>query len=347
MDSYFTIRWEDGKIRMLDQRKLPHQIQYLDFDSVTGVASAITDMVIRGAPAIGAAGAYGLAVAAQNSASTDIVTLVSEISSAGEQLKAARPTAVNLGWAIDRVLNKVKAMKLTDTSTMKSAVLNEACFLAEEDIRINRQMGQHALSIIPEKANIIHHCNTGSLATVGYGTALGAIRAAHENGSKVHVYVDETRPRLQGARLTTWELKQLGIPHTLIVDSASGYLMSQGKVDLCLVGCDRVAANGDTANKIGTYNLALVANAHRIPFYVVGPTSTIDMGLENGRLIPIEERPSIEITEIFGVSIVTEGTEAANPAFDITPADLITGIITERGIAFPPFMQSLLEMCAC
>ena len=346
MDMYFTIRWIDGKVRMLDQRLLPHEIRYLDFDSVSGVASAIKDMVIRGAPAIGAAAAYGMAVAAQTSNSTEKVTFIADLSGAARLIKAARPTAVNLAWAVDRILNQLETSLLLEVEALKLVVLNEANHIAEEDILINRKMGQHALSVIPPGANIIHHCNTGSLATVGYGTALGAVRSAHESGNKIHVYVDETRPRLQGARLTTWELKQLGIQHTLIADSASGFLMRQKKIDLCLVGCDRVAANGDTANKIGTYNLALAAKNHKIPFYVVGPTSTVDLNLENGDLIPIEERPSTEITDIAGISIVPEGTKTYNPAFDVTPADFITAIITEHGIAYPPFRHSLAKLCA-
>ena len=261
-------------------------------------------------------------------------------------MKNARPTAVNLAWAVNRVVMKIRDSNLSDVQDLKSLVIDEANLIADEDVVINRKMGMNALAMIPDHANIIHHCNTGSLATVGYGTALGAIRAAFENGRTIHVYVDETRPRLQGARLTTWELKQLGIPHTLIADGASGYLMSKGKIQLCLVGCDRVASNGDTANKIGTYNLALVAKAHNVPFYVVGPTSTVDLNLETGDMVPIEERPSTEITTIEGKSIAPEGTRTENPAFDITPAAYITGIITENGIAYPPYKSSLREMCS-
>ena len=340
MDEYFTIRWVNGKVRMLDQRVLPQDVRYLDFDTVDEVAAAIKDMVIRGAPAIGAAAAYGLALAASSDANEDRESFIQKMIEAGEQLNAARPTAVNLCWAIERILRLLNQSNVRDVVTLKRMVLDEAERIAAEDVEINRQMGRNALAVIPLNANIIHHCNTGSLATVGYGTALGAIRAAFEDGNAVHVYVDETRPRLQGARLTTWELKQLAIPHTLIADGASGYLMHQGKIDLCLVGCDRVAANGDTANKIGTYNLALVAKAHHVPFYVVGPTSTIDLALRSGEQIPIEERSSEEITQIGGVSIAPEGTETANPAFDITPASLITAIITEKGIAHPPYEQS-------
>jgi methylthioribose-1-phosphate isomerase len=346
MDSYFTIRWVDGKVRMLDQRLLPHQIKYVDFETPSSVAFAIKNMVIRGAPAIGVAAAYGLALAANASKAGNKETFIAEMADIGNMLKNARPTAVNLTWAVDRMLEMLERLEVHDIDLLRAAFLHEAVRMSDQDVQANRQMGQHALAVIPENATIIHHCNTGSLATVEYGTALGAIRAAHESGLNIHVYVDETRPRLQGARLTTWELKQLGIPHTLIVDGASGFFMSQGKIDLCMVGCDRVAANGDTANKIGTYNLALVAKAHQIPFYVVGPTSTVDLNLRSGQEIPIEERSPSEITDIEGCLIPPDGTKAANPAFDITPARFITAIITERGIAFPPFEQSLARLSA-
>lgn len=345
MAEYFAIRWMNGIVRMLDQRKLPHEVEYLDFDSPQEVAQAIRDMVIRGAPAIGAAAGFGLALAADRSLAADRKMFLAELSQVGEILKAARPTAVNLAWAVSRVLRRVSALETDQVDVLRRAVVQEALAIAEEDIQINRRMSEVGLQVIPASANILHHCNTGALATVGYGTALGVIRCAHESGRQVFVYVDETRPRLQGARLTAWELQQLGIPFTLIADSASGFFMRQGKIDLCLVGCDRVAANGDTANKIGTYNLALVAHAHGIPFYVVGPTSTVDLSLPSGDLIPIENRPPDEITCIDGVRIAPPGVEASNPAFDVTPARYITAIITERGIAYTPFEQSLKELC--
>ncbi len=230
---------------------------------------------------------------------------------------------------------------LLDVASIKTAAVEEAKRIAQANIEMNRQIGLIALALIPDKANIIHHCNTGSLATVDYGTALGVVRAAHEHGKQVHVYVDETRPRLQGAKLTAWELEQLGIPYTVIVDSASGSIMRRVGIDLCVVGCDRIAANGDTANKIGTYNLALVAHAHHVPFYVVGPTSTIDMSIRDGDEIEIEERPAEEVSQIGGIQITPQNAPVANPAFDVTPAKYITAIITEQGIARPPYEESL------
>ena len=345
MSRYFTIRWVDGKVRMIDQRRLPNEVVYLDFVTPQEVALAIRNMVIRGAPAIGAAGAFGMALAAQNCQEVERTAFLVELEKAADLLKATRPTAVNLPWAVNRVLQSLRISSENDVTGLKNVAVGEAIAIAEEDVCVNRRMGEQGLIVIPAKANIIHHCNTGALATVDYGTALGVIRTAHEHGKQVHVYVDETRPRLQGARLTAWELKELGIPFTLIADSASGFFMRQGKVDLCLVGCDRIAANGDTANKIGTYNLAVVAHANGVPFYVVGPTSTIDLSLPSGNLIPIEERPTDEVTHIGDYNIAPKGSPAANPAFDITPAQYITGIITEKGIARPPFEQSLVELC--
>jgi methylthioribose-1-phosphate isomerase len=301
-------------------------------------------MVIRGAPAIGAAAGYGLALAANRSNAQSVEALETELNTAADCLRAARPTAVNLFWGIERVINKFKSEHPHTVKEAQEVILQEAKDLADEDARQNRQIGLNGLAVIPEKANIVHHCNTGALATVEYGTALGVIRAAHEHGKNIHVYVDETRPRLQGARLTAWELQQLGIPYKVIVDGASGFFMRAGKVDLCLVGCDRVAANGDTANKIGTYNLALAAHAHQLPFYVVGPTSTVDLSIPSGNEIPIENRPDEEITRVGMQRIMPEPMPVENPAFDVTPARFITGIITEKGIAYPPYEESLARL---
>jgi methylthioribose-1-phosphate isomerase len=344
MSTYKTIEWKDGAVRMLDQRLIPQETVYLDFYQYEEVVSAIREMVIRGAPAIGAAAAYGLALAASNSTASDIEALRSELARAAEVLNASRPTAANLKWAIERVLSRLDGAPPGSLQAVKDLVLDEAELIAREDVQSNRQIGANALELIPAQANIIHHCNTGALATVDYGTALGVIRCAHENGRQVHVFVDETRPRLQGARLTTWELEQMGIPYTLIVDGASGYFMRKGQVDLCVVGCDRIAANGDTANKIGTYNLALAASAHNIPFYVAGPTSTVDLGLPSGEEIEIEQRSQKEVTFINDGPITPAGARAANPAFDITPAKYITAIITERGVAYPPYTESLSKL---
>ncbi len=344
MSAYASIEWKDGIVRMLDQRLLPHRTAYLDLADEREVAAAIRDMVIRGAPAIGAAAAYGLALAAARSAAPTPDALRAELAAAADVLRAARPTAVNLFWAIDQVLTRLADPALATVDDLRAAALAQAHAVAEEDVRTNMQIGLNALPLVPAKANIFHHCNTGALATVDYGTALGIIRAAHEHERQVHVFVDETRPRLQGARLTAWELGRLGVPHTVLVDGASGHIMRTVGADLCVVGCDRVAANGDTANKIGTYNLALVACAHGVPFYVAAPTSTIDLALPNGDAIPIEERPAREVTHIGDEQVTPDGAQVANPAFDVTPARYITAIITEIGIAYPPYEQSLAAM---
>jgi len=344
MTTYRSLEWRDGVVRMLDQRALPRETVYLDYTDYREVATAIREMVIRGAPAIGAAAAYGLALAAQHSSARQASELRAELARAAEVLRAARPTAVNLFWAIERAMQRVADPDLKTTEAIREAALDEAHAIAEEDIWTNKQIGLNALPLVPAKANIIHHCNTGTLATVDYGTALGIIRTAHEHGRQVHAFVDETRPRLQGARLTAWELIQLGIPHTVIVDGASGHFMRTVGVDLCVVGCDRVAANGDTANKIGTYNLALVAHAHGVPFYVAAPTSTIDLSLPNGDAIQIEERTPAEVTRVGDEPITPDGAHVANPAFDVTPAKYITAIITEAGVAYPPYEQSLSEI---
>jgi methylthioribose-1-phosphate isomerase len=342
--AYKTIEWIEGKVRMIDQRKLPQALVYVEYDDYLQVAQAIREMVIRGAPAIGAAAGFGMALAALRSQAAEPQALRSELKQAAATLEASRPTAYDLFGATARLLKRVNDPGLPDVTSIKQAAVEEAKSLAEENIKINRQIGLHALPLVPDQAKIIHHCNTGSLATVDYGTALGVVRTAFEHGKQVFVYVDETRPRLQGARLTAWELEQLGIPYTVIVDSASGYFMRRVGIDLCVVGCDRIAANGDTANKIGTYNLAVVAHAHHVPFYVVGPTSTIDMSIRDGDEINIEERPGEEVACIEGSWITPQGAPVANPAFDVTPANYITAIITEKGIAQPPYTESLSRM---
>lgn len=343
---YHTLQWRCGCLQLLDQRKLPHEVTYIDYSEAREVAAAIREMVVRGAPAIGATAAYGLALAALHSQASSCEGVLTEVEKAGKMLKAARPTAVNLAWAVDRVLACLDAQSFKDPADLQATVLAEADRIYEEDIRTNQQIGLNALPLIPENAVFIHHCNTGALATVDYGTALGVIRTAHEHGRHPFVYVDETRPRLQGARLTAWELEQLGIPYEIIVDGASGHVMRTRHVDLCTVGCDRVAANGDTANKVGTYNLALAAFAHQVPFYVVGPTSTVDLATPHGDAIPVEERPAEEITWIGREHIAPDGAHVFNPAFDITPARIITAIITEKGIARPPYEASLAELKA-
>ena len=346
MSGYFTIKWVDGSVRMLDQRLLPHELAYRTYTNYQEVSKAIYDMVIRGAPAIGAAAGFGLALAAANSKAVESEQFISDLGIAAQALKAARPTAVNLTWAVDRVMAKIKTNINLDIHSLRDLVLSEAQAIAEEDIATNHRMAINGMALVPNGAKIIHHCNTGALATVDYGTALGVIRAAHEHGKQIHVYVDETRPRLQGARLTSWELKQLGIPHTVMVDGASGHIMRTVGIDLCLVGCDRIAANGDVANKIGTYNLALVAWAHKVPFYSVGPTTTIDMSMPTGSQIPIEERPAREVTHVGDYQITPDDVNVANPAFDVTPAQYIHAIITERGVVRPPYLQNLASVMA-
>ena len=344
MTTFKSISWKDGKLQLLDQRKLPLETRYLQFTDYRDVAQAIRDMVTRGAPAIGAAAAYGLALAARNSTATTAAALRAELETAAAVLRASRPTAVNLFWAIDRVLARAADPTLDTPAAIAAAVLAEAHAIAAEDIQTNKAIGYNALPLIPDGAKIIHHCNTGSLATVDYGTALGIIRIAHEEGKRVFAYLDETRPRLQGSRLSAYELRHYGIPHTVIVDGASGHVMRTVGIDLCVVGCDRVAANGDTANKIGTFNLALAAHAHGVPFYVAAPTSTIDMTLATGDEIPIEERPAREMTHFGDCAILPDDTPVTNFAFDVTPARYITAIITEKGIAYPPFEESLAKL---
>lgn len=344
MSDYEPITWIDGHLRLLDQRRLPQEVVYLDYWEAEAVADAIRTMVVRGAPAIGIAAAYGMALAAFQSASYGVSQALDALERAAKCLRQTRPTAVNLSWALDRVLAKARTAETLDTETWCTVVLEEAHRILEEERQSNLRMGEYALALVPDGARILHHCNTGPLATGGYGTALRVAIAAHQAGKHVHVYVDETRPRLQGARLTAWELQQYGVPHTVIVDGAAAYFMRTVGINLCVVGCDRVAANGDTANKIGTYQLALAAHAHGIPFYVVGPTSSIDLSVASGDLIEIEMRPPEEVTHILGQRMVPEGSVAANPAFDVTPARYITAIVTERGIVWPPFSENLIRI---
>ncbi len=344
METYQPIEWTGGRLRLLDQRRLPGEVAYVTYADYREVASAIRSMVVRGAPAIGITAAYGMALAARQSSAESASGLYADLAEAADFLNQARPTAVNLSWALKRILRRVAEADLEDASRLRDAVLREAHAIFGLERRSNYQIGVHALPLVPQGAKIIHHCNTGPLATGAYGTALRVIVAAHEAGKAVHAYVDETRPRLQGARLTTWELQQLGVPHTLLVDGAAAHLMRSTGIDLCVVGCDRVAANGDTANKIGTYHLALAAKAHGVPFYVAGPSSSIDMEMASGAGVDIEERPADEVTHVLSCCITPEGTTVANPAFDITPAAYITAIITERGIVRPPFEENLASL---
>ncbi|MGB3296398.1 MAG: S-methyl-5-thioribose-1-phosphate isomerase [Phormidesmis sp.] len=348
MSAFRSIEWKNDRLRLLDQRQLPAETVYLDYTDYPAVAQAIQTMVVRGAPAIGVTAAFGMAIAAQQSPAATIDDFVSDLKMAGEHLIQARPTAVNLSWAVAHLLKLVADTvafnpEKTDIPSLQQMLLAEAQAMYQTDIEVCKQLGNHAQDLIPESANVIHHCNTGSLAAVDYGTALGIVRVAHEQGKQIHVFLDETRPRLQGASLSAYEMKAYGIPHTVIVDGASGYVMQTQSIAACLVGCDRVAANGDVANKIGTYNLALVARAHDVPFYVACPTSTLDMTLANGQAIKIEERADTEITQVKGQQITPDDTPVFNPAFDITPAEYISAIITEKGIVYPPYSENLKQ----
>jgi methylthioribose-1-phosphate isomerase len=339
-----TVDWDSraNGVQMIDQRLLPGEFKLVTYTQYEDVAAAITNMVVRGAPAIGAAAAYGLAVAAVNSAAPDATALRAELKSAAEVLQQARPTAVNLAWALRRVL-RVTAVVDGGPDEVREAVLAEAQRIADEDVEINKRMARHGATLIDDGDTVIHHCNTGALATVDWGTALGVIRMAHEQGKRLHVLVDETRPRLQGARLTAWELEQYGIPYEIISDNAAGYFLASGQVQAVFVGSDRTAANGDVANKIGTYMLALGAADNGVPFYPVVPTSTVDLELASGDLIPIEERSSEEVLglQAGGRPVAPEGAKARNPAFDVTPHRLVTAIVTENGIVRPPFVENL------
>lgn len=335
-----TIWWEKERVKLLDQTKLPHRVEVVECTRWEEVAEAIRTLKIRGAPAIGVAGAFALALAARTLPSRTREEFLEALTHISRQIQQTRPTAVNLSWALHRLLQFARNYP-GNFQELPSLLLEEAGRIAQEDIETNRAIARHGSSLIQPGERILTYCNTGSLATVDYGTALGIIRAAHEQGKGVHVYVCETRPVLQGARLTAWEVLQYGIPATLITDNAAGFLMRKGQVDRVLVGADRIARNGDVANKIGTYTLAILARFHGIPFIVAAPLSSVDFEAPDGWAIPIEERPPEEVTHIGGLRIAPEGIQVANPAFDVTPADLVTAIVTERGIATPPFKESL------
>ena len=338
-----TVFWEDNQLKMIDQRILPGRFEIVSFKDHRSVARAIRDMVVRGAPAIGAAAAFGLALAGYESTAGSSRDLLNDLRAASNTLKAARPTAVNLAWALDRIMRVSTMQEDKSADELRQLILDEAQHLADEDVEINKRMAEHGAALINDGDTVIHHCNTGALATVDWGTALGVIRTAHEQGKKIHVLVDETRPRLQGARLTAWELEQYGIPYEIISDNMAGYFLRAGKAQKVLFGADRVAANGDVANKIGTYMLALAAHDNGVPVYSVVPTSTVDLSLEHGGLIPIEERDPEEVLGIQfqGERVAPVEAEARNIAFDVTPNRLITGIVTENGIVYPPFEVNL------
>ncbi|MCL4459103.1 MAG: S-methyl-5-thioribose-1-phosphate isomerase [Chloroflexi bacterium] len=335
-----TLEWNDGVLRLIDQQRLPLETVILECRTYQDVALAIREMRVRGAPAIGVTAAYGVVLGALEIKAQTREAFLRELRKIADYLQQTRPTAVNLSWALERMLS-VAARSRGDNEEIKRALLVEAQRMAEEDELANRRLASFGAELIKDGANILTHCNTGSLATVHYGTALGVIRTAWGQGKRIHIFVDETRPLLQGARLTAWELTQDGIPMTLITDNMAGYFMRKGQINLAIVGADRIAANGDFANKIGTYTVAVLAKEHGVPFYTAAPTSTIDLSLASGEGIPIEERSPDEVVSIRGVRIAPEGVRAANPAFDVTPARYLAGIITENGIVRPPYEEGL------
>ena len=335
-------RDEDGAVVMLDQTRLPHEEIYHRYGAADEVADAIRGMIIRGAPAIGVAAAMGLALGARQ-LPRDRFT--AEFAALCERMAATRPTAVNLFWAIDRMKALIAAFDGSHGALLDRLDV-EAQTILEDDIAINRAMGKHGVELIPDGARVLTHCNTGSLATAGYGTALGVIRAAVEAGKKIHVFADETRPYLQGSRLTAWECLKEQIPVTVIADSAAGHLMARGEIDLAITGADRVVANGDSANKIGTYQVATMCARHGLPFYIAAPTSTVDLTIADGKDIPIEERSGEEVRTVFGTPVAPHGVPVRNPAFDVTPAELIAGIVTEEGVARAPYGPGLAAMVA-
>jgi methylthioribose-1-phosphate isomerase len=336
-----TLEWRDGALWLLDQRKLPGRVEDVRVQSSSDAARAIREMVVRGAPAIGCAAAYGVALAAREAAQSTSADRA--FAAALEELRAARPTAVNLRWALERLAKKRADLLRAGKSAgdVAEALLEEAHAVLAEDVAACRAIGRYGAQLVPDGHGILTHCNAGGLATAGYGTALGVVRAAIESGKKCAVFADETRPWLQGARLTAWELLQDGIPVTLLPDVAAASLLSSGRVGCVVVGADRIARNGDTANKVGTYPLALAAHAANVPFYVAAPISTVDLRAATGRDIPIEERAADEVTHVAGSRVAPDGVRVFNPAFDVTPAGLIGAIVTERGVAHPPYEQSL------
>jgi len=339
-----TVEWKNGSVRLLDQTRLPEHVEFLDCRDYRTVADAIRTLKVRGAPAIGVTAALGVALGAQAIEATDYPTFAQEVHRICDDLASTRPTAVNLFWAIERMRRKLESLQAHPIASVKHALIGEAQAILEEDIELCKAMGRHGAELILDGQTILTHCNAGSLATAGYGTALGVIRAAWEQGKKIKVIADETRPVLQGSRLTAWELMQDQIPVTLITDNMAGTLMRQGRIHLCVVGADRIAANGDVANKIGTYSVAVLAKAHNIPFYVAAPYSTIDLKTKSGEQIPIEQRNPSEVTMIHGSHPVAPKDVAVyNPAFDVTPADLITAIITERGVFKPREIASQFQ----
>ena len=339
-----TLEWTDRGVRFIDQTKLPAEETYVTCETYQEVADAIRNMVVRGAPALGVAAAMGVALGVKTSAAENVGDLKRELDHISEVIGKTRPTAVNLFWGIRRMQHKFETLRTRPVAQITQALIEEAQRMHAEDIASNQAMGRHGAALMPVSGGVLTHCNAGALATAGYGTALGVIRAAVEQGKKIHVYADETRPFLQGSRLTAWELVKDGIPTTVISDNMSGALMRQGKIGAVIVGADRIAANGDVANKIGTYTVAVLAKEHGIPFYVAAPISTVDLETPDGSKIPIEQRNPAEVTHIAGKVITPEGVRIENPAFDVTPAKYVTAIVTEKGIARAPYQESLAQL---
>jgi len=339
-----TLEWTDSGVRFIDQTKLPTEEAYVTCKTYEQVADAIRNMVVRGAPAIGVAAAMGIALGVKNSKAETVGELKPEFDRICEVMGDTRPTAVNLFWAIRRMREKFELLRVRPLPQLKQALIDEARRMHAEDIAANQAMGRHGATLMPASGGVLTHCNAGALATCGYGTALGVIRAAVEQGKKIHVYADETRPLLQGSRLTAWELRKDGIPTTVISDNMAGSLMKQGKIGAIVVGADRIAANGDVANKIGTYMLAVLAKEHGIPFYVAAPFSTVDLDTPDGSSIPIEQRNPREVTHMAGKQMVPDGIGVENPAFDVTPAKYVSAAVTEKGIARPPYGESLRRL---
>lgn len=337
-----TIEWVNNVSRMVDQTLIPYEYKMVDIKTANEMFDAIRTMIVRGAPAIGIAGAHGVALAAMEIAAktNDKEEFIEKLKQYAEYLKSSRPTAVNLMWAVDQQFELAKNSEKTVDETVKMLIEN-GIRLENEDIEINKKIGDNGAKLVKKGATILTHCNAGALATVGYGTALGVVRSAFAKDNTIQVFADETRPRQQGARITTFELKMDGIPVTLITDGMCSYFMSKGMIDMVVVGADRIATNGDTANKIGTYTVAIAAKYHNVPFYVAAPLSTIDTSIESGARIPIEERSKEEVTHINGKTICAEGVNVINPGFDVTPHELITGIITEKGVLYPDFTESI------
>lgn len=339
-----TLEWKKGKLYLLDQTRLPLQEIFVACSTYQEVARAIRDMVVRGAPAIGVAAAFGMLLGARQCKSRTPAALKKHMNHVTRVLISTRPTAVNLVWAVERMRAVLIRNLVRDKQALLQALENEAGKILDEDLEANREMGRQGQILIPDGVSVLTHCNAGALATAGYGTALGVIRAAREAGKRVHVYVDETRPFLQGARLTVWELMKDRIPCTLITDNMAGWLMAQGWIHLAITGADRIAANGDVANKIGTYSVAVLCHAHRIPFYVAAPLSTIDLSTERGEKIPIEQRASSEVTILQGKRLAPHSARVYNPAFDVTPHRFVSAIITERGIVQRPYRTNLKKI---